>query len=303
MRVARSNAMLALIFVALLAGPRLGYAQERTDEELIAAGVAARRDGNDDAALALFTQAWEQGHTPRARAQIGLAEQALGRFADADTHLVEALASAEDEWIIAQRAALEEALVGVRARLRGEDAPIDTNDPAARALLEARAQSTAGQAAFDSGAWAPALAAFERAHALTDDPEFVYDIALTLERLGRNAEAVAQYEAYVLAVPDAPRRATVDARLSELRTRLAIQRSTDERAARQARERDGARHHAMLARRSREGGLLGKWWFWAAVGAVATAATVSTVLVLSDDAPAAIPGSSGHVLTALTVAP
>ena len=185
-----------------------------------------------------------------------------------------------------------------------EVAPAPSPEPLR--LVEARAQFTAGQAAFDSGAWGPALAAFERAHALTGSPELLYNIAITSERLGRLEHAIDRYQAYVQALPDATDRAAVDSRLRTLRAQLALRRSADQATAR--RERERARQRELLARGARHeasggGGLLSQWWFWAAVGTVATAATVSTFLVLQQDGPAAIPGSGGVVHSALMVAP
>lgn len=110
--------------VALAASSRVA-AQDRSPEQLIAAGIGARRAGNDEQALALFTQAWEAGHAPRARAQMGLAEQALGQFVEAEAHLAEAAAVAGDAWIVSHRAALADGLLAVRAHLGSLDVRAD----------------------------------------------------------------------------------------------------------------------------------------------------------------------------------
>lgn len=188
-------------------------------------------------------------------------------------------------------------------------APITAPDegPDSLRLAEARAQFTAGRAAFDAGAWEPALAAFERAHALTGSPELLYNIAVASERLGRLDRAVERYEAYVRALPEASDRAEVDERIRRLREELGARQRA--RAAAEQAERERAARRTAAARRDRErddvdrGGVLSKWWFWAAVGTVAAAATVGTVLVLGDDAPAPILGTNGVVHTALTVSP
>jgi hypothetical protein len=101
-------------------------------EPLIDQGLQARRDGNDEQALALFTQAWERSRSPRARAQIGLAEQALGHFADAETHLREALGATNDPWVRERRAALEEAIAAVGARLGTLDLRCNVPDAVVR---------------------------------------------------------------------------------------------------------------------------------------------------------------------------
>ncbi len=123
---ARRTRLALLVAVALtLAGSSSVSAQDRSPEQLIAAGISARRAGNDEQALALFTQAWEAGHAPRARAQMGLAEQALGQFVEAEAHLAEAAAVSGDAWIVSHRAALADGLLAVRAHLGSLDVRAD----------------------------------------------------------------------------------------------------------------------------------------------------------------------------------
>lgn len=78
-------------------------------EALIQQGIDARRNGDDGRAVALFGQAYDLEPSGRAAAQLGLAEQGLGRFSDAHAHLTEALASAHP-WVGENREALEGAL-------------------------------------------------------------------------------------------------------------------------------------------------------------------------------------------------
>jgi hypothetical protein len=82
-------------------------------ETLMREGVAYRRAGEDAAALKRFQQAYELSKTPRALAQIGLAEQALGRWAAADKHLRQAVEWRENEWIRKNRRPIDEALAVV----------------------------------------------------------------------------------------------------------------------------------------------------------------------------------------------
>jgi hypothetical protein len=55
--------------------------------------------------------------TPRASAQLGLVEQALGRWDDAELHIAEALQAVGDAWIEKNRATLEKSLVLVRSHV------------------------------------------------------------------------------------------------------------------------------------------------------------------------------------------
>ena len=82
-------------------------------DDLIRQGVERRRQRDDAGALRLFEQAYEAGHSPRALAQIALAEQALGKWVSASEHLRQALAIQGDPWIAKNRAALTEATARV----------------------------------------------------------------------------------------------------------------------------------------------------------------------------------------------
>jgi len=82
-------------------------------DELIREGVALRRQKNDVDALKKFQQAFDAEHSPRALAQMGLAEQALGRWVPAYEHLTQALQGKNDAWISRNRATINAALSGV----------------------------------------------------------------------------------------------------------------------------------------------------------------------------------------------
>jgi hypothetical protein len=67
--------------------------------------------------MAEFQKAVGLQKTPRAVAQLGLAEQALGLWIPAESHLQEALAEASDSWIQRTRKTLEDSLLFVRGHL------------------------------------------------------------------------------------------------------------------------------------------------------------------------------------------
>ena len=92
-------------------------AQEPTAEQLIEHGVALREDGRDEEALAIFRRAYETSASGQAMAQIALAEHALGRLVDAETHLVAALESTTDRFVRRNRALLDQALAEIRGQL------------------------------------------------------------------------------------------------------------------------------------------------------------------------------------------
>ena len=86
-------------------------------EALIREGLALRRNGNDEGALEKFTQAATIRRSGRALAQIALAEQAIGRWIEAEAHLKEALALRDEAWIAKNRPLLESALADISGHL------------------------------------------------------------------------------------------------------------------------------------------------------------------------------------------
>lgn len=86
-------------------------------DALIARGLDLREKGKDEEALGLFRQAQQKAPSPRARAQVALAEQALGMWVPAETDLVAATAEKSDPWIAKNRSALDNALATIRKRL------------------------------------------------------------------------------------------------------------------------------------------------------------------------------------------
>ncbi len=105
---------LGVLLVALsLAAP----AHAADPDELLRKGSALRAEGRDGDALKVFEEADAARPTPTSKAQIGLAEQALGAWVRAEAHLEQALAQDADPWIARNRQALEGALGTVRQHL------------------------------------------------------------------------------------------------------------------------------------------------------------------------------------------
>ena len=104
-----------------------GAARAESAEALYKKGVELRRAGNDDAALEVFKQLNEMEHSPRSLAQLGLAEQAVGLWVDAEAHVQEAVKAASNPWIRKNHDSLAAALDRIQDRLgwveiRGEPA-------------------------------------------------------------------------------------------------------------------------------------------------------------------------------------
>lgn len=116
-RVRTVLAVLVTALAASLAAAPAAAADDIDAERLIARGIELRERGRDDEALAVFTEALSTHPSPRARAQVALAEQALGLWVAAETNLLLALSAVDDAWIARNRGALEGALAIVRRSL------------------------------------------------------------------------------------------------------------------------------------------------------------------------------------------
>ncbi|HET6148905.1 MAG TPA: PEGA domain-containing protein [Polyangia bacterium] len=90
---------------------------EEPAEKLLRHGIELRKSGNDEQALEAFRAAYALRPTPRARAQVGLAEQALGRWVDAERDLMGAFEPPGDPWIVKNSAVLRGALAAIRHHL------------------------------------------------------------------------------------------------------------------------------------------------------------------------------------------
>jgi hypothetical protein len=87
------------------------------DEAFIEKGVELRKEHRDAEALEQFRRADAIHPTARTKAQIALAEQAIGKWVEAERDLTEALASPDDRWIATRAAALRGSLEAIRQHL------------------------------------------------------------------------------------------------------------------------------------------------------------------------------------------
>ena len=117
--------------------PCAASAQTVDVDTLVHDGLDLRRRRRDAEALTVFQRAWDLSHAPRERAQMGFAEQALGRWVDAELHLREARSASTDPWIVERAAVLNEALgevarhlgtLDVHANVVGAEVRVDGRD-------------------------------------------------------------------------------------------------------------------------------------------------------------------------------
>jgi hypothetical protein len=123
---------LAFVTIVFSGGAGATLLAEADAESLLRHGVELRRAGDDEGALREFQKAYAVDHSPRAAAQVGLAEQALGLWADAEGHVSEALrAGASHPWVQKNQAALTQALFTIKKHV----ARIELSGPPAGALV------------------------------------------------------------------------------------------------------------------------------------------------------------------------
>ena len=109
------------------------------DEEdaLVGHALQLRRAGNDRAALDELQRAYAIKRSPRAAAQLGFAEQALGMWPQAEAHVGEALAAERDPWVRKNRPTVEAALATIRAHVG--HVQIDGAEPGAQVSVNGQA--------------------------------------------------------------------------------------------------------------------------------------------------------------------
>lgn len=89
--------------------------QAQDPEQQHRRGMELRAQHRDEEARRLFEGLWTRTHDPRALARMALAEHALEQFAQAETHLVEALSHTENEWIVQNATVLDPILQQCRS--------------------------------------------------------------------------------------------------------------------------------------------------------------------------------------------
>jgi hypothetical protein len=100
----------------VISAPALLRAEAEDPEQLIRLGNELRRKGDDSRAHGYFQRAYEIVHTARTAAQLGLADQSVGAWPEAEAHLSEALATS-DPWVRDHKDTLLSARTAVREHL------------------------------------------------------------------------------------------------------------------------------------------------------------------------------------------
>jgi hypothetical protein len=106
--------IIAFASIILAAVPAMGADDANS---LIAQGLELRRQGKPAEALQLFERAHALAPSARTFGQMGLAETALQRWVDAESHLLASLSVADDSWAKKNRGFLEQALVLAKSHI------------------------------------------------------------------------------------------------------------------------------------------------------------------------------------------
>jgi hypothetical protein len=120
----RSGLAVGLMLVIVSAVGSL-HAQPSDAGALVKHGLVLRRERHDAEALDEFRRAYALDPAPRTLAQIALAEQALGKWADAEADLQKALGAGDDSWIASNRRVLDAGLATIHGHLGGLDVEAD----------------------------------------------------------------------------------------------------------------------------------------------------------------------------------
>lgn len=110
-------------------------------EALLKRGLELRRQGQHEAGLEAIRKSHELAPTPRATAQLAFAEQAVGRWPEAEEHLTTAMNAPSDPWMVKNRAVVDQALATIRTHTAY--VTIEGVEPGATLTADGRALGTA----------------------------------------------------------------------------------------------------------------------------------------------------------------
>ncbi|HEY0715589.1 MAG TPA: hypothetical protein VGF45_23105, partial [Polyangia bacterium] len=138
-----------------------------------------------------------------------------------------------------------------------------------------------GRAAVLRGEHEQAIVEYRRAYELKADPSYLYDIAEAYRALGVPERAVFFYRRYLSTHPRPPNRPEVEATILRLEPTPPLPPA----GAPPAPVMVPAPPAAMLARgvSEQERSVVGTWWFWTAVGALAAASATVAIFVAAQE--------------------
>ncbi len=98
--------------------------------------------------------------------------------------------------------------------------PVRADDPLPSETERARAHYRKAQQAYDVGRWDEAIAEYELAYSLRNDPSFLYNMAQANRRKGDARRALDLYRNYLVKVPQSPQRPEIEDRIRALQKQV-----------------------------------------------------------------------------------
>jgi tetratricopeptide (TPR) repeat protein len=163
----------------------------------------------------------------------------------------------------------------------------------------ARAHHEQGRLQHSLGRYETAISEFRKAYELRADPSFLFDIAEAYRFLGAPERAVFFYRRYLNTHPNPPNRPEVEAQIASLEPSLHAEAQS---ALRPTFSIPAATASPFLPAANKERSVrdderrvLGRWWFWTAVGTVAAVGATLAILAIGNRNEQTVPGSElGH---------
>lgn len=175
----------------------------------------------------------------------------------------------------------------------GRAQPAKQSDPAGKsAKAEAKKIAAAAKRDYLLGNFARALAAYKRAYDTYPAPGLLFNLGQCHSKLGNWEMAIFSYQAYLRERPDTKNRPVVEELLRDAQAARDKQkraadakRRDEERRKREAAERKQRAKQLVTPPRpvavAKSTPVYKRWWFWTAVGAVATSSVI--ILATSGD--------------------
>jgi tetratricopeptide (TPR) repeat protein len=156
----------------------------------------------------------------------------------------------------------------------------------------ARAHHEQGRSSVAAGRYEAAIAEFRRAYELKADPSYLYDIAEAYRGLGVPERAVFFYRRYLSTHGNPPNRAEVENQIAELEPPpppAVIEPTPPPHELVVGAPPLAVATAPMHVVSDRERSVVGRWWFWTAVGALAAAGATVAILAATKDRGSDVP--------------
>jgi len=161
----------------------------------------------------------------------------------------------------------------------------DAQDREARKLFEA------GEVAYAEARYERSLKYFQEAYALSQRHILLYNVGTSLDRMGRDQEAIDAYLEYLDKVPGAKNEGAVRERIRQLEARVAERGKpppvmTPDQAAQSQVEQDEAQAVPAASTgpaNSEAKPVYKQWWLWASIGAVVVVGATLGIVAANQD--------------------